>query len=278
MRQKGFCLEVCNGNRSVYDRTFTIHGYGLMIGLGFVFAVALCGHITKKIGLSEDDFTNIAICLLVFGFMGGKLLYILVNIKQFIQAPLAMLGSEGFVVYGGIIVGIFSIWVYCRIKKLSFLSYMDIMTPAVSITQGFGRIGCFLAGCCYGRPTDSFFGVVFPEGCLAPAGVKLVPTQLMSALFDLLMAVFLICMLRRVRYRGIISGYYLTLYAVGRFIIEYFRGDLERGSIGDLSTSQFISIFMLIFTAGYFRYIYRVKLDTGYALPDTGAEQIKKQS
>ena len=94
---------------------FTVHGYGLMIGIGFVLAVVICGRITKKLGLSEDDFTNIAIGLLVFGFMGGKVLYILVNIKQFLQNPLGLLGSEGFVVYGGIFVGIISIWIYCVI-------------------------------------------------------------------------------------------------------------------------------------------------------------------
>ena len=243
---------------------FTVHGYGLMIGIGFVLAVVICGRITKKLGLSEDDFTNIAICLLVFGFMGGKLLYILVNIKQFIQDPLGLLGSEGFVVYGGIFVGIVSIWIYCKIKKLSFLSYMDMMVPAVSIAQGFGRVGCFLAGCCYGRPTDSRFGVIFPEGCLAPAGVRLIPTQLMSAAFDLCMAAFLIFMLRRVKYRGMVSGFYLILYGVGRFIIEFFRGDPERGKVGVLSTSQFISIFMIIFAAAYIYFVNRAKTETEY--------------
>lgn len=250
---------------------FTVHGYGLMIGLGFVIAVVVCGQITKRLGLSEDDFTNIAICLLLFGFMGGKILYILVNIKQFIQDPAGLIGSEGFVVYGGIIVGIISIWIYCRIKKLSFLSYMDMMVPAVSIAQGFGRIGCHLAGCCYGRPTHSHFGVVFPEGCLAPAGISLIPTQLISAVFDLCMAAFLIFMLRRVKYRGMVSGFYLVLYGAGRFIIEYFRGDLERGSIGNLSTSQFISIFMLIFAGIYIYVVNRLKLDTGYLPPKTKA-------
>ncbi|MCR5235004.1 MAG: prolipoprotein diacylglyceryl transferase [Lachnospiraceae bacterium] len=243
---------------------FTIHGYGLMIGLGFMIAVVFCGYRTKKLGLSEDHFTNLAICLLVFGFMGGKLLYILVNIKQFFKTPLQLLGSEGFVVYGGIIVGILSVFIYCKIKKISFLSYMDMMSMAVVITQGFGRIGCFMAGCCYGRHTDSWFGVVFPEGCLAPAGVRLVPTQLLSAAFDLAVGVFLIAITRRVKYRGAVSGYYLMLYGVGRFIIEFFRGDAERGSIGGLSTSQFISIFMIIFAAGYLYVVYKKKIPTEY--------------
>ena len=90
---------------------FTVHGYGLMIGIGYVLAVLIGGYRTKKLGLSEEDFTNIAICVLIFGWMGGKLLFLLVNIKSFIRDPLPLLGSEGFVVYGGIITGILSIFV-----------------------------------------------------------------------------------------------------------------------------------------------------------------------
>ena len=244
---------------------FTVHGYGLMIGIGFILAVLIGGYRTKKLGLSDDDFTNIAICLLVFGFMGGKLLYIIVNFKLFVQDPIAHLGSEGFVVYGGIIVGIFSIFVYSKIKKLSFLSYMDMMSPAVMINQGLGRVGCFMAGCCHGRPTASRFSVTFTDpNCLAPTGVPLVPTQLISAGFDLAVAAFLFAMQRKVKYRGTISGMYLMLYGVGRFIIEFYRGDLDRGNVGALSTSQFISIFMVIFAAGYIYVVNKKKLETEY--------------
>ncbi|MCR5356308.1 MAG: prolipoprotein diacylglyceryl transferase [Lachnospiraceae bacterium] len=235
---------------------FTVHGYGLMIGLGFVLGILVGGRMAKRCGLSEDHLINIAMCVLIFGFMGGKLLYLLVNFKDFIASPLAMLGSEGFVVYGGIITGILSIYIYSRIKKLDFITYMDLLSAPVAITQGLGRVGCFMAGCCYGKPTSSHFGVVFPDGCLAPAGVSLIPTQLISAAFDLAVAIFLIIMFKKVRYSGIISGLYLMFYGVGRFIIEFFRGDVERGTLAGLPTSQFLSIFMVIFAAIYL-YIHR---------------------
>ncbi len=244
---------------------FTVHGYGLMIGLGFAVAMIIGSRLSDKLGLSGDHFTNIAICVLVFGFMGGKLLYIIVNFMDFIKSPLTMLGSEGFVVYGGIITGILSIYIYCRIRKLDFLSYMDILSPNVAITQGFGRVGCFLAGCCYGKPTHSHFGVVFPEGCLAPAGVSLIPTQLISAAFNLAVAAFLLFMLKKVRYRGMISGLYLMFYGIGRFIIEFLRGDVERGTIAGLPTSQFISIFMVIFAAGYIYFVMKKAVAPQYA-------------
>ncbi|MBR4719363.1 MAG: prolipoprotein diacylglyceryl transferase [Lachnospiraceae bacterium] len=246
---------------------FTVHGYGLMIGIGFVLAVLIGGYRTKKLGLSEDDFTNISICVLLFGWMGGKIMFIIVNFRQFLISPMSTLGSEGFVVYGGIITGILSIFVYCKIKKLSFLTYMDMMAPAVAINQGLGRVGCFMAGCCYGKPTDSWFGVVFPENSLAPAGIRLIPTQLISALFDILLAVFLILITRKVKYRGMVSGIYLLMYGVGRFIIEIFRDDKDRGMVGILSTSQFISIFMVIFAVCYLYFVNKNQPATEYTLP-----------
>ncbi|MCR5507424.1 MAG: prolipoprotein diacylglyceryl transferase [Lachnospiraceae bacterium] len=243
----------------------TIHGYGLMIGLGFILAIYVGCRMADKLGLSADHVINMAMCIIVFGFMGGKLLYLLVNFGEFIRHPLALLGSSGFVVYGGIITGILSIYIYCRIKKLDFIAYMDLVAGPVAINQGIGRIGCFLAGCCYGRATNSHFSVIFPDGSLAPAGVRLIPTQLMSAAFDLAVAVFLIIMIRKVRYRGIISGLYLLFYGAGRFVIEFFRGDTERGTVMGLPTSQFISIFMMIFAVAYLYFNIRRKEETGYA-------------
>ena len=192
---------------------FTIHGYGLMIGLGFLAAVFLGNYRAKLRGLSPDHFTNIAIFVLLFGFMGGKLLFIIVEFKEFWENPLGALGSEGFVVYGGIITGILTILIYCRIKKISAMSYLDLFAPSVAVNQGIGRIGCFLAGCCYGRQTDSWFGVVFPEGCLAPAGVRLIPTQLISAAGMLLIAGGLILYARKAQYRLTVTGYYLLAYS-----------------------------------------------------------------
>ncbi|HAG69062.1 MAG TPA: prolipoprotein diacylglyceryl transferase [Lachnospiraceae bacterium] len=226
---------------------FTIHGYGLMIGIGFMIAVLYGGYRCEHgLKLSSDHYSSLAIYTLIFGWLGGKIMFIIVEFKSFLASPLSVLGSSGFVVYGGIITGVITIFGYCRLKKLSFLSYLDALVPGVAICQGFGRLGCFMAGCCYGKQTTSRFSVVFPENSLAPHGVHLIPTQLYSAAFDLLLAGFMILMCRRVKRRGDISVIYFGGYAIGRFIIEFFRDD-PRGSVGILSTSQFISILMLIF-------------------------------
>ena len=159
---------------------FVIHGYGLMIGIGFVLALLVGEYRAKKMGMKEEALIDIAIIAGVSGFLGAKLLYIIVSFKDFIEDPIGVLGSSGFVVYGGLIAGVLCNLIYVKIKKLSFLEYFDLVMPEIALAQGFGRIGCFLAGCCYGRQTDAAWGVVFPAGSLAPSGVKLIPTQLIS--------------------------------------------------------------------------------------------------
>lgn len=251
---------------------FTIHGYGLMIGLGFLVAVLLGSARAKKEGLSPDHFMNIALWVLIIGFAGGKLLNVIVCFKQFLSDPLSVLGSEGFVVYGGIITGILSIYVYCHVKKIPFLDYFDIFATFVPINQAFGRLGCLMAGCCYGRRTDSWFGIVFPEGSFAPAGVKLLPTQIMMAVGDLLIFFIVYMYDKNKKIKGTSAVVYLLSYSIGRFIIEFFRND-ERGAVGVLSTSQFIAIFSALFAIGLL-----VFLNKKAPRVELGGEQIQDKS
>ena len=229
--------------------SLTIHGYGLMIALGLILALALSDVRAKRKGLSTDAVESMVLIAIITGFLGAKLLYIIVHFGDFLASPMSVIGSEGFVAYGGIIFGTFCVWAYNRRKGLPFLRYFDLLMPAVALGQGFGRLGCFLAGCCYGSPTDSALGVVFPEGSMAPAGIKLWPAQLFSAGGDFVICVILLCLSRKKRRSGLVGTAYLLLYAVGRFVVEFFRSD-ARGTVGALSTSQFISILILIFALG----------------------------
>ena len=220
---------------------FTIYSYGLMIAVGILVCIAMGIYRAKKRGMSDDAVLTIAIIGVLSGFIGAKLLYVIVEFDQFIEDPMSVMGGEGFVVYGGIIVGVLSAVIYCRQKKLVFLEYFDLLAPSIAVAQGFGRIGCFLAGCCYGRETDSFLGVVFPEHSMAPSGVKLLPTQLFSSAGDFLIMAILLLYSRKTRPKGRTGALYLILYGIGRFLIEFLRAD-DRGTVGSLSTSQFISI------------------------------------
>lgn len=222
----------------------TVHGYGFMIAVGVLLCILLGTYRAKQTGLKEDAVLDIAIFGLIAGFLGAKILYVIVEFEDFLADPMSVLGSEGFVVYGGIIAGVLAAIIYCKVKKISFLECFDLLSPSISLAQGFGRIGCFLAGCCYGRETASFLGVVFPEGCMAPAGVKLLPTQLFSSAGDFVITAILLLAYKRRKHTGDVGALYMLLYGVGRFGIEILRSD-NRGTVGALSTSQAISIVII---------------------------------
>lgn len=233
---------------------FTIYGYGLMIAIGIMAAYLVGEYRAKKKGLNPDYIFYYVIWCVIGGFLGSKLLYFITDIKNIIKDPSVLLSlSDGWVVYGGIIGGIVSAVIYSKLKKINFLAYFDLLIPSVALAQGFGRIGCQFAGCCYGHETHSPIGVVFHESLYAPNGVSLVPTQLISSGLNFIHFLVLIWFAKRKKADGQVGALYLILYSIGRFILEYFRGDLLRGSVGTLSTSQFISIFTVI--AGIVLYI-----------------------
>ena len=224
----------------------TVHGYGLMIGIGVICAILLANYRAKRKELSADAVWSMALLALIFGFVGAKLLYAVTDLRTVLANPLLIVTGNGFVVYGGIIGGTAAVLIYCRVKKISFLRYFDLLMPSVALAQGIGRIGCFLAGCCYGRETDCALGVTFTHSQFAPNGLRLIPTQLIMSAGDLLITAVLLLFARKDRKRGQVGGLYLILYSIGRFTVEFFRGDVLRGFVGPLSTSQFVSIFTLL--------------------------------
>ncbi|MBO5178689.1 MAG: prolipoprotein diacylglyceryl transferase [Lachnospiraceae bacterium] len=225
---------------------FTVYGYGLMIAIGVLVAYSVGEYRAKKQGLDPDSLFWITVSCLVGGILGAKLLFIIVEIKSIIADPSILLDvTHGFVVYGGIIGGIGVGYLYCKIKKLEFLKYFDLVMPSISIAQGFGRVGCMFAGCCYGRETDSWFHVVYHSSDFAPNGVALIPTQMVMAILNFAHFFILVFLIKKlVKHDGQIAGFYLVFYSIGRFFLEYLRND-PRGNVDILSTSQFISLFIL---------------------------------
>lgn len=223
-----------------------IYSYGFMIAIGIITAGYMFMKRAKNKGYDEDSIFNLTIISVIAGVLGGKLLFILTELNTVIKNPSVLLKfGEGFVIYGAIIAGALAVYIYCRIKKWNILEVLDLIVPGIAIAQGFGRIGCFLAGCCYGKETDIFCGVTFPINSLALSGVKLIPTQLFSSAFDFILGGFLILVARKTKIKGSTVSIYIIVYSIGRFIIEFLRND-PRGSVWILSTSQFISIFTLI--------------------------------
>ena len=136
---------------------FTIHGYGLMIGIGVAAAMLIGDKRAVKRGLNGDIIYGMTIAAVVFGFLAAKVLFIITKLPEFLEDPVRFITGSGFVVFGGLFGGILTVHVYCKLCKVDTLTYIDLMAPSVAIAQGFGRIGCLLAGCCYGRETDSIF-------------------------------------------------------------------------------------------------------------------------
>lgn len=223
---------------------FTIHGYGLMIGLGVLAAYLLSDYRAGKKGLNQDHVFGLCVCVVAAGFVSAKLLYYVTVLDEIVKNPRLLLDvANGFVVYGSLAGGILGAYWYSRRHKMNFFAYADLILPAVALAQGLGRIGCFLAGCCYGVETDGNFAVMFRDSAYAPNGVNLLPVQLISSGLNFVHFLVLMWLSGKMKRDGQVTGTYLVLYSAGRFILEFFRGDLARGTVGSLTTSQFISLF-----------------------------------
>ena len=152
---------------------FTVYGYGLMIAIGIFSAYCLAEYRARKIGLNDERVFGMTIWAVIGGILGGKILYYITILPQIFADPSLLYRDllEGFVIYGALIGGFIGIVLYCHIWKMNLLSYLDLALPSVALAQGFGRIGCLLAGCCYGQETDSAFAITFHNSASAPNGV-----------------------------------------------------------------------------------------------------------
>lgn len=222
--------------------------FGVMMLVGMVAAFVLLYFNRRRVPFSEDDLLTMALYAIIGGFIGAKLLYWIVEFDQILANPRFLLDTltAGFVFYGALIVGALAIFVFARRRRQPFFGYVDLVAPSFILAQGFGRIGCFCAGCCYGAVCESPLSVIYPAGSSAPAGVPLLPTQLFESAFCFVFAAVLTAIFRRQKRYGTTTGWYLVGYGVWRFIIEFFRSD-DRGAVGALSTSQFIGIFIVLF-------------------------------
>ncbi len=235
-----------------------IRMYGLMIGIGFLVSMYLASRQARKEGLDPDRVLDMGVYLLLAAIVGSRILYVLTTWQEFSQNPLEAFAiwKGGLVFYGGLLAAVpTGIW-YVRRHKLPVWKTADIMAPYIALGHAFGRLGCFFAGCCYGAPTSSACGVTFSDPhSLAPLGVPLVPTQLLESGGEFLNFSLLLLVTRYKRFDGQVFWFYPLFYAVLRFTLEFYRGDVVRGLYfgGLISTSQiiaigmvFVSLFMLL--------------------------------
>jgi len=220
--------------------SLNVYSYGLMVALGFAVAVYLMCRNAAKFSLNKDSIIDLSILVLVTGVAGARLLYVLLNMKYYIANPLEIpqLSKGGLVWYGGFLAAIFAMMIYVRRKGLGFLTVADFFVPYLALAQGFGRIGCFLNGCCYGieAPPGYPLGVIFPQD-ICPRH----PTQIYAALALILIYITLRFWQEKPHFTGEIFLAYCMLYSGKRFLIEFARGDNPRVILG-LTLSQVLSI------------------------------------
>lgn len=233
--------------------SFEFASYGLMTALGYAAAAWYLYRRLDRVKIDKDTFWNILFIAFVGALAGGKLLYILVSWPELGATTAERLANVirdlryGFVFYGGAIVGIGSLAYYLKRKKLPLLSTADFLIVALPLGHAIGRIGCFLAGCCHGKPTDSVLGVAFtnPNSLVARdlLGVPVHPTQLYEAAANLLLFALLHYAYKRPHKNGAVLVLYLVGYSLIRFTIEFFRGDFRGEYVWGLSPSQWIALF-----------------------------------
>ena len=237
---------------------FTVYTYGFFIALGAVLGgTYMWRQGRKQFSWSFDQANTLFLLLIIGGVVGGKFFLIFEAPAYYFANPTKLLSGSGFVFYGSLLTAIpIMLWYFKRLN-LPTLAMLDVMAVVTCIVHGFGRLGCWMAGCCYGLPTNSVFGVIFsdPQCQANPKGVPLHPTQLYESAFIFLLMTALLQVKRRKKFDGQMFMIYLMTYALGRLVIEYFRGDIERGFLIQdlLTTSQFISI--LVFTAAFYFYV-----------------------
>ncbi|MBI5207488.1 MAG: prolipoprotein diacylglyceryl transferase [Candidatus Firestonebacteria bacterium] len=243
-----------------------IYTYGLMVALGFLGAITLSVKLAKIEGISQDSILDLCFWILIFSIIGARIFYVILNFSFYQENPLEVIQvyKGGLVFYGGFISGIMTCVFYTKKYNLPIWKIGDILAPGIAFGEAIGRIGCFFNGCCYGKETTLPWGIKFPPGSLSSFLYgnehHIHPTQIYAFLSNIIIFAFLFFFFKRKKFQGQIFWLYVILYAVGRFFVEIWRGDIERGFfMGIISTSQTIAVIFLIIGISMYFYLSRRK-------------------
>jgi phosphatidylglycerol:prolipoprotein diacylglycerol transferase len=241
-----------------------IHSYGLMLALSFLLGIWYSGWRAKKRGLDPLIISDIGFWLILAAIIGSRLYYVALHFEEFRNDLAAIfnpfhggsLGIGGLVMYGGLIGTLCASLIFFKIKKLPFLPYADVCAPAFGFGYFLTRIGCFLNGCCYGKPATHGFGIHFPPN--SPAGSyqvhlhadKLIPSQLYLSLGGLIIALIVIAAGRKKIFAGF--EFYLTivLYSILRFSVDFTRYYAPDEKLASLSHNQIVCIAVFVVFLG----------------------------
>ncbi len=220
---------------------FKIFSYGAMVALGVLVATVLVYHHALKRHLNAEKIVDLIFWIVVWGLTGGRILYVLINPDIYFKDPLEIikLNNGGLVFHGSLAGALIAALFFMKKSRQPVWETLDIVFLFLPLAHALGRVGCFLNGCCSGKPTQTFFGVIFP-GC----SIKVHPTQLYSSLSLLVIFLILYVWENKKHFSGEIVCLYLIIYGVMRFFMEFLRINPE--VLGSLTMFQCVSIVLVI--------------------------------
>lgn len=253
----------------------SIYSYGLLLVSAYLLGLQVAVVRGRARGLDGQRVMDLGIAIIVAALVGAKLMLFVVEFDQFTRNPAALwtLVRSGGVFYGGLLLAVGVAFWYMRRHAMPLWATCDAYAPGIAAGQAVGRVGCLLAGCCYGHPTDAPWGVTFTSPLAAanvgtPLDIALHPTQLYEAVAALVILGILLALEKRGRsFAGRTFWSYLVLYPAVRFVIEFYRGD-PRGAVFDvLSTSQFVSVLLVPLGVAMLVLLARADRSTGPPTP-----------
>jgi len=240
----------------------SIHTYGVFVAAGFLAGLAVAMRLARSENISAGLMMDMGFVILIAALVGSRAMYVLLNFSFYIKNPMDAfkLWEGGLVFSGGLAAAALVMAWYIRRHRLSWWKTGDVWAPGIALGQAIGRIGCLMAGCCYGRPAyDLPWAVTFSDPvCLAPTGVPLHPAQLYSTLSGLVIFGVLMAVFTRKKFHGQILLWFVILHSTARLLVERFRGDF-RGELfaGSMTLTQLVTLLLL--SAAVLTLIYRKK-------------------
>lgn len=236
---------------------FNLPTYGLLVATGVLVGLWISVRNSQKQGINPEDAWNLGILVVLFGIIGAKILYVAYDWNLYAAHPSEIFSfstlQAGGVFSGGLIGAFAAAFYYVRKRRMPALATCDAFAPGLALGHAIGRVGCFAAGCCWGKPTHHFWGVTFTNPLAqawvgTPLGVALEPTQLFESAVELANFFILMWMFKRKKFDGQIFGAYMFLYGIARYFLEFIRDDPGRGSMfgGIMTGTQFISLLLVI--------------------------------
>jgi phosphatidylglycerol:prolipoprotein diacylglycerol transferase len=227
-----------------------LHSYGLMLALAFILGIGMVQRGAARLGISKEQVTDLGLLILAAAVTGSRLFYVATHWPDYSSNPLSALAvwDGGLTFYGGVLAALPASFLFVKAKKLPFWKLADLAAPAFALGLGIGRIGCFLSGCCFGKPSDLPWAVMFPPHSFAGQvfHCPVHPTQIYESLFGFACFGLLFFLSKKRHFAGFLMCLFIGLYGAWRLVVDFWRfyETTQVWALG-LTNNQWVSIMMM---------------------------------